>query len=452
MTGKQRDTTLARIAQFIAARRDQPLSAAAANATSLRLTDAVACALAARETPVFQALAPAMMSANGECPVIGGGRASLENAAFLNNVLVRQLDWNDTYIGKNGGHPSDFAGAALALAQHHQCSGADLLQALETGSHLMLDFCDAASALSRGWDPSTYVALGAVATLGLLAKLDNPQMSHALAMTAINAPMLLGRTGNVSTWKGLASAVAVRHALFAVQLAQQDMSGPDPVFEGASGFATIVSGPLDLQLDAMRDRSADSHLKFWPAIYHAQGPIELCLAQHENLSRAGLAAIDDIEIGIYEFALRFAADSADKWTPQNIETADHSIPFIAAHCLMFGEYGLGSLHRSLNDERVHALAQKVRVVADPEFSAQWPARTGSRLRLTISGQTCETSLEVIAGHASRPLDREQVRQKFLQGAAYGSPALAASGDERLLGRLETVLATDNIATLFDLDG
>lgn len=416
------DMLLAQIAAFLAQKRRQVLTPAAAQATRLRFTDAMACALAARASPVFVALQQASMGdGGGTCPVIGGGQASLDTAAFLNNVLIRQLDWNDTYIGKNGGHPSDFTGAALAAGVHFGRSGAELLHALDAGTHVMLDFCDAANALSRGWDPSTYVALGAVCTLALLAGLDDEQCAQAIAMTAVSAPMLLGRTGKVSSWKGLASAAAVRQSLFHVLLAKSGMSGPEPAFTGASGFATIVSGPLELELNARRDRSGDSHLKFWPAIYHAQGPIELCLAlqAHFQDARIGIAQIEDIEISIYDFALRFAADTPDKWSPHNVETADHSIPFIAAHCLVRGEFGLGSLHHTLQDECVRALAQKVRVVADADFSAHWPAQTASRVRVKTVQGVFDRELTYIAGHRARPLDTAQVREKFLRGAQAG---------------------------------
>lgn len=447
MTVAPGDAMLARIVEFLARKRRQELTPVAAQAMTLRLTDAMACALAARRTPVFEALQAAHDGA-GVCPVIGGGQANLETAAFLNDVLIRQLDWNDTYIGKNGGHPSDFTGAALAAGVYFGCSGAELLRSLDAGTHVMLDFCDAANTLSRGWDPSTYVALGAVCSLALLARLDDEQIAQAVAMTVVTAPMLLGRTGKVSSWKGLASAVAVRQALFHVLLAKSGMSGPEPVFSGASGFAAIVSGPLELELDAQRDRSGDSHLKFWPAIYHAQGPIELCLALQAQLQEQGIGAaeISDVEIAIYDFALRFAADTADKWSPQNVETADHSIPFIAAHCLVRGEFGPGSLHHTLLDGTVRAVAQKVRVTADAGYSSHWPVQTASRVHVTTTRGVFERGLTHITGHCARPLGVAQVHEKFLRGAQAGG-ALPSDANA-LLARIEAIGSCAQLSELF----
>ena len=148
------------------------------------------------------------------------------------------------------------------------------------------------------------------------------------------------------------------------------MSGPDPAFVGETGFEKMISGPLALELDPTRDRTADSHLKFYPAIYHAQGPIEACIALHAEIGSIG---IDDAEIAIYEFAIRFTADGPAKWAPDNIETADHSLPFLTAHALVYGEFGPGSLQRSLRDENVRALCAKIKVLADTELLRALPA-------------------------------------------------------------------------------
>jgi len=308
----------------------------------------------------------------------------------------------------------------------------------------MLDFCDAASAISRGWDPATYVSFGAVTSMGMLAGLDREQMRQALAMTAVTAPVLLGRTGKVTGWKGLACAVAVRQALFNVMLARNGVSGPEPVFAGSSGFEKVVSGALELQLDAGRDRSGDSHLKLWPAIYHAQGPVEMCLAVHGELQADGAPEISEAQITIYDFALRFAADTPDKWSPANLETADHSLPFIAAHCLMRGEFGLGSLRSSLHDAKVRALAAQMRIAAGEEFSAHWPRQTASRLRVAAGGKVYEKEIRFIRGHDARPLGLDDVGAKFLHAADHAGCSRQSA--RQLLDRILNIGSAQDVAS------
>jgi len=427
------DTVLRRLVGFVATCRARPLNEAQTQAMTLRLTDAMACALLAVGSADFAALRARFADDTGACTIIGGGgRASLEHAAFLNVFLVRQHDWNDTYIGKNGGHPSDLIGGALAAGEYAGKSGADVLQGIAIGTHVMLDLCDAASALARGWDPSTYLGIASSVSAGVLLDLTDMQLAHAISMTTVSGNMLMGRVGKVSSWKGLSSAAAVRNSIFNALLAKSGMSGPDPVFEGDFGFIKHISGDMSLELDAARDRTADTHLKFYPAVYHGQGPIESCLRLHGEIAAmlgvSSIAAlIESVEIDIYEFALRYAADTPDKWAPGNVETADHSLPFLAAHCLVTGEFGPGSIEHTLKNADVLALTRKVKVRGDAAFSAQWPRLTPSRVTVAAAGRTFQAEVEAIKGHPMRPLTPDDVFAKFMSCAT----PLAGEADARL---------------------
>lgn len=431
MNDMPHDPLLRRLADFIAARMQRELASVEVENLTIRLIDAMACAVAARGQEEAGTLAASFRREDGDATLIGGGRARADDAAFYNSWLIRKLDWNDTYISKNGGHPSDFIGAVLALGEAEGCSGHDILRAIGVGTHVMLDFCDAASALSRGWDPSTYVAIGATAALAAIGGLPPAQIAHALAMTAVSRNMLMARTGRISGWKALASAVAVRDCMFHVALARRGLEGPDPAFTGEFGFERMISGPLPLELDPARDRSGDTHLKFYPAIYHAQGPIEAALDLHRQIAGA---PIESVDIEIYDFALRYTADSPDKWSPANIETADHSLPFLTAHALLQGEFANGSLSRTLHDPQVRALAQIVRVTGAPEFTARWPAATPSRLVVVAGGRTFERSIEHIIGHAARPLRLSDIAQKFELAVAQSGRG-PAQGQFEALARL-----------------
>src|SRR5581483_3361255 len=71
---------------------------------------------------------------------------------------------------------------------------------------------------------------------------------------------------------------AAAHAVLASYLAADGMTGPDASFEGRYGIVAQVSGPLDLELDASRDRSSDTDIKLAPVAFHAQGPVQLGIA------------------------------------------------------------------------------------------------------------------------------------------------------------------------------
>lgn len=424
------DPLLKRIVDFACEKNARALGEEETRAMTMRVMDSLACAIAAagsQEDAALRAL-PGMAERDGPCTLVGGGAASLEGAAFINACLIRQLDWNDTYVGKNGGHPSDFFAGALAAAEFAGRNGHDALRAIAIGNHLMLDMCDAANAIARGWDPSVFVAFGASLSIALALDLDPPQIAQALTLTALNAPMLMGRVGKSSNWKGVASAYAVRGALFSTLLARAGRTGPDPVFEGEYGFAPRVSGPLDLELDARRDRTGESSIKFYPAIYHAQGPLELALALHGEAAGAG--PIESVDVDIYDFALRYIADTPEKWEPRNHETADHSLPFMMAHALAHGAFAPGCLRETLWDDDVRALARRVRVNADDAFSAAFPHRPSSRVTVRAAGGVFARETHAPMGHALRPLAYNDVRAKFIgaAGASIGADKAAEWAD------------------------
>jgi 2-methylcitrate dehydratase len=175
----------------------QPLSDAKRDALVARVMDSLGCAIAACREPEVLRVARAIgfTSGGGACTALLNGVGSVEGAAFLNGMMVRYHDWNDTYVGKNGGHPSDLIPMALAVGEWCGKSGDEVLRALGAGHHLMLDMCDGSNALSRGWDHATYVGIAAVIVAGLLMDLDRPQLANALSMMAAAGNMLLARSG-----------------------------------------------------------------------------------------------------------------------------------------------------------------------------------------------------------------------------------------------------------------
>jgi 2-methylcitrate dehydratase len=418
-----------------------------------RVIDALACGLHAAKERDVDLIAKAVDPFDGapRCSVLLRGKASLDHAAFLNGLMIHYLDWNDTYVGRNGGHPSDLIALALAAGEWSGKSGREVLCAIGIGTHLMLDFCDAADALVRGWDPATYTGIAAAAVAGLLLDLTPAQLAHAISLTAVSGNVLLGRTGRVAHWKNLASPHGVGNALRAVVLARAGMTGPDPVFEGEYGFVRHISGPLELELDAARDRSGDTFLKPYAAVYHAQGPIELCLNLREEMTAAfGMPdiapLIESMDVSIYAFAIRWAADGPAKWRPPTRETADHSIPFLAALVLGWGAFDHEELDRWIRDERVLALTAKVRVEADPAFSDQWPRRAPARVVVRAGGRAFGAEIAAPLGHAARPMSEEQVVSKFHAGA---SKTLGPAGAGLWAERLRRFASLPTLAGLLD---
>ena len=144
------------------------------HAIKLRFIDTIGCALAGYdEAPakIARQLAAQVRSAE-EAGVIGAaGKSSPEMAAFANTTMIRCLDLNDDYFGKDGPHPSDLIGAVLAASEMAHGNGASFVAAVAVAYEVLCTFVDAVGIRERGWDYVTYTsvaaALGAGKALGL---------------------------------------------------------------------------------------------------------------------------------------------------------------------------------------------------------------------------------------------------------------------------------------------
>ena len=412
------------IVEFAFASYARPLDEPRRDALTARIMDMLGCAIAASEDQEVRRVAAALgfTGESGPCTALTLGKGAVETAAFLNGMMVRFHDWNDTYVGRNGGHPSDIIAAALAAGEEGHCSGDEVLRAIGAGQHLMLDMCDGSNALARGWDHATYVGIAATVAVGLLRGLDRAQFAHAISMMTASNNMLIARSAKVSAWRSLASPQALRNALFVTALAKADVSGPDPVFEGRLGFLEVVCGDLHLALDPLRERSGDTHLKRFPAVFHAQAPCEIALEMREELGGELLGQIDEIEVATHAFAIHWAGSIPALWEPENRETADHSIPFMVALALLRGQVHHHDIEAGIQDDAVRALTRRVRGVEDPAASAAWPKQAPARIAIMAGGRRFERALIAGMGHAARPLRHDQRADKLID---HATPVLGA---------------------------
>src|SRR5262249_5938485 len=163
-------------------------------------------------------------------------------AAFFNSVLVRYLDFNDSYLAKGETcHPSDNLGAVLAACEYSDRSGRDLLTALAVAYQVQCRLSDVAPVRAKGFDHTTQGSYAVSAGVAKGLGLDRERTAHALAIcgTAFNA-LRVSRTGALSNWKGLAypnTAFGCMHATF---LAMRGITGPLEVFEGNKGFMESI--------------------------------------------------------------------------------------------------------------------------------------------------------------------------------------------------------------------
>ena len=119
---------------------------------------------------------------------------------------------------------------------------------------------------------------------------------HAIAITAVgNMPMRATRAGQLSLWKGAATAYAVRNAAFGVQLAAAGMTGPEAPFSGRHGLVDLVSGPIELPAFGTKPEEffiPRAKLKYWPVVYNMQALVWCGIELHKQVRADDIESID----------------------------------------------------------------------------------------------------------------------------------------------------------------
>lgn len=425
------DNLTRQIADFAADLQYQQLPSEVVAAATRFVVDSLACAIAARDCETARM---GLRLARGAAPEYFPGRiichgltSSAESAAYINTAMIRNLDFNDEYPG---GHPSDCLGAFLAIAQSARADGQRLIESLVIAYELFMRLSDATQLRYKGWDQGFAVGIAVAAGVGRLLNLPRAQLAEAIAIVAVaNLPMRNTRAGELSLWKGAATAFAARNGVFAALLASQGMTGADKPFEGKHGLWDLITGPFELTPLPTAGGpflTPTTRLKYWPVEYNGQLPVWAALELREKVNWQAISAI---ELGVYKFCYTEIGSEVEKWDPKTRETADHSLPYIFAKALVDGAITVAAFEESAyRDASLRPLMRRIRVNLDPEVDALYPKTVSMKVKAaTHDGRTIELWPRDPLGHPNRPMDDDHVRSKFRQTVepVYGKEKTSA---------------------------
>jgi 2-methylcitrate dehydratase len=404
------------------------------------IVDTLGCAIggyASEPSKIARALAEGVSSRQPATILGSGQHTSLDLATFANGVMMRYLDFNDGYTGKESGHPSDAIAAVLSPAEVVHDDGKSVITATVVAYEVFCRLCDAVSVRRRGFDHVTVGVMASTAAAVKAMGLAPEQADQAFNLSlAANNALYQTRIGDVSLWKGCAFANASRNAVFAVQLASQGMTGPSPIFEGPGGFFTAVSGePFVLEPFGGQGRPfkiLDCTVKRFPLGLYSQTVVEAALQARRQL--ADVEDIEEVHIQTLQTAVNIMAGDAEKWHPTNRETADHSMPYTAAVALMYG--AVEPRHFSpeyWQDPRLMNLVQKVKVSVSEEANRRAPEAMLSAVEvITSRGEHLKAEVPYHRGHYKNPMSDQEIESKF---RALAEAWLTSRQTDALLDRL-----------------
>ncbi len=419
------------------------------------IVDTVGCALGAAQSPpalIARAAAAEVTSATPTTVLVSGQKTSPDLAAFANGVMIRYLDFNDTYTGVSTCHPSDLLAPVLAIVDATQGSGRDAILGIVLGYEIFCNLIDSgAMDPERGWDQSTYGLIAAAAVAAKLNGLSRDQMANAISLaTASHITLEQVRRGQISHWKGCAMANASRNAIFSAMLASRDMTGPAEIFEGRVGLINGTGVSFELQPFAgTRDpyRILRARVKAFPSGYFSQSAIEGILQLRPRISN--MDDIKEIRLQTFPSGYHVMGSSEANWKPETRETADHSLPFVMAVALMEGGVEIRHYDQMYYKRPdVRALMQKISVRIGDEPKAAWPDVPLNILEIEMrSGEVLSTKVSYHLGHFKRLMTDEDQERKFRPMAEALLPKRQIDDLLACLRRLERVERINDLISL-----
>lgn len=417
------------------------------------LVDTLGCAIGGFSSEpgmIARAMASSVTSAAPSRVLGTKERSAPDMAAFANSVMLRYLDCNDSYFSPGGGHPSDMIPAALAMAEARRSDGRELITSIALAYEVFCRLSDQVVASELGWDQGMFGVIGATCAAGKVMALNQTQMAHAIALSVVpSLPLGVTRTGELSMWKGCATASATRAGVFAAQLVEQGMTGPGEPFEGRRGlWEQAVGNPVTLEKFGGGDepfRILNTTFKSYPSQIHTQGPIELALELYPQISPDD---IDTICIRTYQGAVSDPSTEPEKWDPKTRETADHSIPYLVAVALQYGGITPNTFSpQRIQDPGLRSLINKMTIQEELEFTKKYPGEYNCRIEITgKSGQRIAAHTALPKGNRFNPLSDSEVEAKFRNLA---SQELRKSSCDRTLALAWSLEELASLDDLFD---
>jgi 2-methylcitrate dehydratase len=357
-------------------------------------------------------------------------------AAFDTGALIRWLDYNDTWLAAEWGHPSDNLGGILALADHLARTGrpltvSDILDA-SVVAHEIQGILALDNAFNRvGLDHVLLVAVASTAAAGRLLGLDRDGLVGALSNAWVDGhPLRTYRhapnTGSRKSWAaGDATSRGVRLALMA---AAGEMGYPSALTAARWGFQDVRFGGHEVTLSRPLGTYVMDNVLFkvsFPAEFHAQTAAEAAVSLHEQV-KGREDEIERIEVRTQESAIRII----DKRGPlTNPADRDHCLQYVIALGLIYGAITDHHYEDDVaGDERIDRLRSLMVVEEDPRYTRDYldPSKRfiANAVRVMFADGTATdlVEVEVPLGHPRRraeavPLLREKLIANL--GSAYG---------------------------------
>jgi 2-methylcitrate dehydratase len=435
------DQVLTDIADYVT--RYRVTSAEAYETARYCLMDTLGCGLEALEYPACTKLlgpiVPGTIVPNGA--KVPGTQFQLDpvQAAFNIGAMIRWLDFNDTWLAAEWGHPSDNLGGILATADWLSRNNPkkppvmrDVLTAM-IKAHEIQGVLALENSFNRvGLDHVVLVKVASTAVVSHLMNLDHEEIVNAVSLAWVDGQSLrtyrhAPNTGSRKSWAaGDATSRAVRLALIAKT---GEMGYPSVLSAKTWGFYDVLFKGNEFKFQRPYGSYVMENVLFkisFPAEFHSQTAVEAAMQLHPAVKNR-VEDIRKITIRTHEAAIRII----DKKGPlNNPADRDHCIQYMVAVPLLYGRLTAADYEDAVaSDPKIDLLRDKIDCVEDPQFTRDYhdPEKRSIANALTVEfkdgKRLAETVVEYPIGHKRRRKEGMPVLvEKFRTNLARRFPA------------------------------
>ena len=387
------------------------------------LMDTLGCGFEALEYPACTKLLgpidPATVVPNGA--KVPGTKFQLDpvQAAWNLGAMIRWLDFNDTWLAAEWGHPSDNLGGILMSAdwlcrkKDKQLVMRDVLTAM-IKAHEIQGVIALENSFNRvGLDHVVLVKVASTAVVAQMLGCSYDEVVNAISQAWVDGQSLrtyrhTPNTGSRKSWAaGDATSRAVRLALISKT---GEMGYPSVLTAKNWGFYDVLFKGKEFKFQRKFGSYVMEHVLFkisFPAEFHAQTAVECAMSIFQQMKSAGKASDDikKIRIRTHEAAIRII----DKKGPlANPADRDHCIQYMVAVPLIFGRLTAADYEDDVaKDKRIDALRAKMTCVEDRRFTRDYhdPKKRSIANALTVEFKDGSKLKEVVVeypiGHKRR---------------------------------------------------
>ena len=391
------------------------------------LIDTLGCGLEALSYPactkLMGSIVPGTVVPNGA--KVPGTQFQLDpvQAAFNIGAMIRWLDFNDTWLAAEWGHPSDNLGGILAtadwLSRNAVAAGnpplimKDVLTGMIKAHEIQGCIALENSFNKMGLDHVVLVKVASAAVVAEMLGLSYDEIVNAVSLAWVDGQSLrtyrhAPNTGSRKSWAaGDATARAVRLALIAKT---GEMGYPSVLTAKTWGFYDVLFKGNEFKFQRPYGSYVMENVLFkisFPAEFHSQTAVEAAMTLHREFAKAGRSVEDlkKITIRTHEACIRII----DKKGPlNNPADRDHCIQYMVAVPLIFGRLTAEDYEdRVAADQRIDALRAKIECVEDLQFTKDYhdPKKRSIPNALTVEFKDGKKLKEIVVeypiGHARR---------------------------------------------------